>query len=134
MLRLTNRPSTVPQPLPRCPPHDRGFRHFDPAEAQRIQGLYSHSKKRATTTLLNDISVTYSGTKMDAEKYFEAVFAKKHCNTNLLLETLKSDVPDASDDKSTKDLTWKQAVTALCSSGLEAGRYVRTLATFNQLV
>ena len=54
--------------------------------------------------LLNYVSVTYSGTKIDAENYFEEVFAEKHCNTNLLSEVLKSDVSDALDDESTKDL------------------------------
>ena len=46
--------------------------------------------------------VTYSGTKIDAENYFEEVFAEKHCNTNLLSEALKADVPNALDDDSTK--------------------------------
>ena len=46
--------------------------------------------------------VTYSGTKIDAENYFEEVFAEKHCNTNLLSKALKADVPNALDDDSTK--------------------------------
>ena len=71
----TNPAPTVPRPPPCRPPHDRGFRRFDPAEARRIQGLYSHSKKRTARKLLNDVSVTYGGTKIDAENYFEEVFA-----------------------------------------------------------
>ena len=51
----TNPVPTVPRPPPRRPPHDCGFRRFDPAEARRIQGLYSHSKKRAARKLLNDV-------------------------------------------------------------------------------
>ena len=70
-------PSTVPPRPPRRPPHDRGFRRFDPVEARRIQGLYRHSKKRAARKLLNDVSVSYSGSKLDAENYFETVFDEK---------------------------------------------------------
>ena len=54
--------------------------------------------------LLNDVSVSYSGSKLDAEIYFEAVFDEKHCNTNLLAEALRADVPNALDDDMTKDL------------------------------
>ena len=53
---------------------------------------------------MNYVSVMYSGNKIDAENYFEDVFAEKHCNTNILSEALKSDVSDALDDESTKDL------------------------------
>ena len=105
-LRSQPNPPAPPRPPPprRRPPHDRGCRRSDPAEARRIQGLYRHLKKRAARKLLNDAAVPYFGSKLDAETYFETIFAEKQCNTTLLSEALKADVPDDRDDDSTRDL------------------------------
>ena len=100
-----NPPPPPPPPPPRRrPPHDRGFRPFNPVEARRIQGLYRHSKKRAARKLLCDTAVQYSGSDADVETYFEGVLSEKTCNSNLLNEALRADVPTAEDDESTRDL------------------------------
>ena len=100
-----NPPPPPPPPPPRRrPPHDRGFRPFNPVEARRIQGLYRHSKKRAARKLLCDTAVQYSGSDADVETYFEGVLSEKTCNSNLLNEALRADVLTAEDDDSTRDL------------------------------
>ena len=87
MAQYLNRPKNVkptvpsdppppPPPPARRPPHDRGFRRFNPVEARRIQALYRHSRKRAARQLLNDATVSYGGSKADAETYFEEVFSE----------------------------------------------------------
>ena len=87
MAQYLNRPKNVkptvpsdppppPPPPARRAPHDRGFRRFNPVEARRIQGLYRHSRKRAARQLLNDATVSYGGSKADAETYFEEVFSE----------------------------------------------------------
>ena len=97
-------PRPLPRPPPRRPPHARGFRPFNPIAARRLQGLYRHSKKRAARQLLCDTAVQYSGSISDAESYFEAVLDEKTCNTSLLAEALRADVPNATDDERTADL------------------------------
>ena len=54
--------------------------------------------------MLNAVAVSYSGSKLDAETYFDNIFSEKQCNTSLLSEALKADVPDGHDDESTRDL------------------------------
>ena len=93
-----------PPPPPRRPANGRPFRRFNPVEARRIQGLYRHSKKRAARKLLNDVSVSYTGTQIDAETYFEGVLSEKQCNTNLLSEALRAHVPNGVDEETTKNL------------------------------
>ena len=98
MSQYLNRPKNPTSSSKRDPPSTV------PPRPPRIQGLYRHSKKLAVRKLLNDVSVSYSGSKLDAENYFETVFEEKHCNTNLLAEALRADVPNAPDDDITKDL------------------------------
>ena len=97
-------PPPCPPPPPRRPPHGRGFRSFNPVQARRIQGLYHHSRKRAARKLLCDTAVQYSGSVGDAETYFVDVLSEKTCNTNLLCEALRADVPGAEDAENTRDL------------------------------
>ena len=102
MAQYLNRPKNLKPTTPDDPPPDRGLRRFNPVEGRRIQGLYRHSRKRAARQLLNDAAVSYSGTKADAENYFEEVFSEKQCNANLLWEALRADVPNAVDDVTKK--------------------------------
>ena len=101
---LNQSKSNPPRPPPHCPPHGRGFRQFNPVEARRIQVLYRHSKKRAAWRLLCDTAVQYSGSLADAESYFEGILRDKPCNTSLLAEALKADVPNSVDAENTHDL------------------------------
>ena len=48
--------------------------------------------------------VQYSGSLADAESYFEGFLSDKPCNTSLLAEALKADVPNAVDAENTRDL------------------------------
>ena len=98
-----SKPTEDPPP-PRRPANGRPFRRFNPVEARRIQGLYRHSKKRAARKLLNDVSVSYTGTQIDAETYFEGVLSEKQCNTNLLSKALRAHVPNGVDEETTKNL------------------------------
>ena len=93
-----------PPPPPRRPANGRPFRRFNPIEARQIQGLYRHSKKRAARKLLNDVSVSYTGTQIDAETYFDGVLSEKQYNTNLLSEALRAHVPNGVDEEYTKNL------------------------------
>jgi hypothetical protein len=76
-------------PPPRRPPNGRPIQRFDPVAARRIQGLYRHSKKRAARKLLNNNTVSFSGSVADVETYFQEVLDEKHCNVNLLHESLR---------------------------------------------
>lgn len=93
-----------PPPPRRRPPHGRAFRPFNPVEARRIQGLYRHSRKRAARKLLCDTAVQYTGSVAAAETYFEDVLGEKSCNSNLLCEALRADVPTAEEAENTRDL------------------------------
>ena len=97
-------PPPPPPPPRRRPPHGRGFSSFNPVQARRIQGLYRHYRKRAARKLLCDTAVQHSGSDADVETYFEGVLSEKTCNTNLLNEALRADVPTAEDDENTRDL------------------------------
>ena len=96
-------PPPSPPPPPPRPPHGPGFYLFNPVQARRIQGLYRHSRKRAARKLLCDTAVQYLGSVAYAETYFEDVLSEKSCNTNLLCEALRADVPGAEDAENTRD-------------------------------
>ena len=83
---------------------DWRFRRFNPVEARHIQGLYRHSKKRAARKILNNASVSYAGTQVDEETYFNEVLSEKQCNTTLLSEALRAHVPNAVDEAFTNIL------------------------------
>jgi hypothetical protein len=91
-------------PPPRRPPNGRPIQCFDPVAARRIQGLYRHSKKRAARKLLNNNTVSFSGSVADVETYFHEILDEKHCNVNLLHESLRQHVPSGEDHETTNDL------------------------------
>ena len=98
------KPVVALPPPPHRPPNGHPFCPFNPVEARRIQGLYRHSKKRAARKLLSDVSVSYSGSLAAAETYFDGVLSEKQCNTNLLCEALRTHVPNAVDEETTRSL------------------------------
>jgi hypothetical protein len=101
LLRAAKPPNNPP---PRRPPNGRPIQRFDPVAARRIQGLYRHSKKRAARKLLNNNTVSFSGSVADVETYFQEVLDEKHCNVNLLHESLRQHVPSGEDHETTNDL------------------------------
>lgn len=73
---ITDPPASPPPPPPppRRPPMGRRIAKFDAVVARRIQGIYRHSKKRATRKLLNDNVVSYSASVDDVRSYFTDAF------------------------------------------------------------
>jgi hypothetical protein len=83
------------KPLPRCnrPTGRRpAFRHrpllSNPAEAQRIQTLYRHSKKKAARKILSPNCPLYSGSIGSAEAFFKDTFSLRNCDTTSLHDKL----------------------------------------------
>ena len=82
------------------PPHGRQFQPFNNKDAQKIQSLYNHSKKRAARKILADNSPTYTGSLYDAESFFRNSFAYKPCDIDALKKSLDSYVPSIEIDDS----------------------------------
>ena len=83
------------KPLPRCNrPSGRrpAFRHrpllSNPAEAQRIQTLYRHSKKKAARKILSPNRSPYTGSIESAESFFKETFSLRNCDIASLQDKL----------------------------------------------
>ena len=83
------------KPLPRCNrPSGRrpAFRHrpllSNPAEAQRIQTLYRHSKKKAARKILSPNRSPYTGSIESAESFFKETFSFRNCDIASLQDKL----------------------------------------------
>ncbi|CAB4034717.1 Hypothetical predicted protein [Paramuricea clavata] len=95
-----------PKPLPRCNrPSGRrtAFRHrpllSNPAEAQRIQTLYRHSRKKAARKILSPNCPPYSGSIENAESFFKDTFSLRNCDITSLQDKLNDlTTPAAIDD------------------------------------
>ena len=79
------------KPLPRCNRRTGrrpAFRHrpllLNPAEAQRIQTLYRHSKKKAARKILSPNCSPYTGSIENAESFFKDTFSLRNCDTSSL--------------------------------------------------
>ena len=95
-----------PKPLPRCNrPSGRrpAFRHrpllSNHAEAQRIQTLYRHSRKKAARIILSPNCTPYSGSIENAESFFKDTFSLRNCDITSLHDKLNDlTTPAAIDD------------------------------------
>ena len=95
-----------PKPLPSCNrPSGRrpAFRHrpllSNPAEAQRIQTLYRHSRKKAARKILSPNCTPYSGSIENAESFFKDTFSLRNCDITSLQDKLNDlTTPAAIDD------------------------------------
>ena len=83
------------KPLPRCNrPSGRrpAFRHrpllSNPAEAQRIQTLYRHSKKKAARKILSPNCSPYTGSIESAGSFFNETFSLRNCDIASLQDKL----------------------------------------------
>ena len=95
----TPKPSSQSRPPPsRHLLQGRPIPRFDPTQARRLQGLYYHSKRRATRKILGNNNTIFTGSIDDAEQYFTTSFTEKHTNTSILQEQLDQFTPTACDD------------------------------------
>ena len=86
------------------PPHNvRRGPHFDAAEAQRIQTLYRHSRKRAARKIMGDASPFYTGLTANATEYFKASFDHRPCDVEALQHAFNDHVPTGPTDASLYD-------------------------------
>ena len=103
-LLADSRPRPAPRnndrPTARRPPNGRPFTRFDGAEAQRLQSLYRHSKKRAGRKILSNDSPSYSGSVSEVENFFTNMFGQKPCDTAVLQRALDEQVPSADIEES----------------------------------
>ena len=101
---IANPSSSRPQPRrpdrPSArPPHGNFRPRFDKGDAQRIQQLYRHSKKRAARKILEPESLFYTGSTQSADDFFRQIFASKPCDTTSLRDALNTHVPAAPPDE-----------------------------------
>ena len=79
------------------------FRHrpllLNPAEAQHIQTLYRHSKKKAARKILSPNCPSYSGSIESAESFFRNTFSLRNCDI-MSLQNILNDLttPAPTDD------------------------------------
>ena len=98
--------ATRPRPGPRRPDHPaarpphniRRGHHFDGAEAQCIQTLYRHSRKRAAQKVIGDTSPFYTGLAANATEHFNIFFDHRPWDVEALERALKDHVPTGPDD------------------------------------
>ena len=112
------------KPLQRCNrPSGRrpAFRHrpllLNPAEAQRIQTLYRHSKKKAARKILSPNCPSYSGSIESAESFFRNTFSLRNCDITSLQNKLNDlTTPAPIDDSLFSPPTNKEIRRKLSSS------------------
>ena len=112
------------KPLQRCNrPSGRrpAFRHrpllLNPAEAQRIQTLYRHSKKKAARKILSPNCPSYSGSIESAESFFRITFSLRNCDITSLQNKLNDlTTPAPIDDSLFSPPTNKEIRRKLSSS------------------
>ena len=125
-----------PKPLPRCNrPSGRrpAFRHrpllSNPAEAQRIQTLYRHSRKKAARKILSPNCPPYSGSIENAESFFKDTFSLRNCDIASLQDKLNDlTTPAAIDDSlfttpTSKEIRRKLVSAANTSPGPDRVEY-----------
>ena len=95
--RRPDRPSARPAARP---PHGQFRQRFDRVEAQKIQLLYRHSKKRAARKVLQPDSPFYTGSIQNADAFYRQMFARKPCDIDGLKRSLIDHVPTGPTDES----------------------------------